>query len=289
MKKLFVLSLMVLVVAATGFCQTAPVTPAATTTTVQTDMFVNQTPAPDATFDEDNPATTLGTEEHSWAFEDTPDGSVPGTENGEWAEEPAPTWTVTTPSGTEVEVPNESVNKDEKTATMGEPDLTPAEPEPVDWEVEEPEEPGFEEEDEGIPPEKEEPKEPECPLPPHTPKEPGEYTIHNGVARRTEDTETQVPDPDKPGETITVTENADVEAEGGTSYYVDDVTAPLVDVGISQDQGKMEEVAADGIVVKERRRQYSVKMNENPKNQTRDKKSAGIEINTASLVRETAK
>jgi len=286
---------MVLFVVAAGFCQNAAPQEPAKTITVQTDMFVNQTPNDGATFDEDNPTTTLGTDEHSFAFGDTPDGAIEGTENGKVAEEPAPTWTVTTPSGKEIDVPNASLEKGTPeeplgNATMGDPNLEVAEePEPVDWEVEEPEEPGFEEEDEGIVTEKEEPKAPESPLPPHTPREPGEYTIHNGVAVRTEDTETQVPDPDKPGETVTVTQNIDVEAEGGSAFYVDDVTAPLVDVGISQDQGKMEEVAEDGVIVKERRRQYSVKMKENPRNATKGNKSAGVDVSTSSLVRETDK
>ena len=285
MKKLFVLMIMVLFVFTTGYCQTAA--PAATTTTVQSDMFVNTTPEDGASFDEDNPTTELGTDEHSFAFGDTPDGSVPGTENGEWAEEAAPTWTVTTPSGKEVDVPNESVNKETNSATMGEPNLEAAKEEEEKWEVEEKPE-GFVEEDEAIETEKEEtPKVPETPLPPHTPREPGKYTIHNGVAIRTEDTETEVADPDNPGETITVTENVDVEAEGGVSYYVDDVTAPLVDVGIFQDQGKMEENTATGSAVKERARVYSVKMNENPRNSTRGKKTAGIKVNTSSLSKDS--
>ncbi|MCK5686268.1 hypothetical protein KAJ27_19195, partial [bacterium] len=175
MKRTFVLVVMVLFVFTAGYSQTA------TTTTVQSDMFVNNTSGSSASFDEDNPSTELGTDEHSFAFGDTPDGSVPGTTDGEWAEEAAPTWTVTTPSGNEVDVPNESINKDTNSATMGEPNLEVAEEVAGDWEVEE-KPTGFEEEDEEIETVKEEtPKEPEAPLPPHCPREPGEYTIHNGV------------------------------------------------------------------------------------------------------------
>ncbi len=265
MKKLFFVMICVLAFSSVLFCQQANVlqasasqtntslanaaqinapqanAPQATAgqTNIQNDMYVWQ----DIPGEEDNPKTRLSGRERSPVFGNTPSGAASGTTGGNWQAPPNISWSIQGP-GTAMTVPTSSVSVQQQQANMAAPKLASAG---------------------------------NTSLPPNTPRQPGVYIAAN-TAVRAADTTRQVPDPNDPTKTITETVKTTVSASGGSRYFVWDVTAPLIDMNISQDKGPQKN--ADGTLDQKNRKKksYIVQMQENPVNRTRSNKSAEIKV-----------